>query len=116
MTGFSQTFVGKELEKVEEFFDKEYALALQILEPSIEALRGVIKKEGPTVIKSIVAAMAVAAESALTTGLGKPDAAKAALAAIIVAGENVAATALEKLGTDAAHAVATAAVSTQVSA
>lgn len=108
MTAFKDTFVGKELAAVENFFDKEYALAIQILEPSIEALRTVIKTEGPDVVKAIVTAMAVAAESALGSGLGKSDAGKAALKAVVTAGENVAATALEKLGEDAAHAVAAA--------
>lgn len=108
MTGFKQTFAGKELLALVEFVDKDFALALQFLGPSIQAVMGVITTEGPEVAKEVFAAMATAAATALASNPDKSAAAKAALNTAIAAGESTTITALTKLGEDAAHAIATA--------
>lgn len=105
MTDFKKTFLGKEFTAVEDFFDKEKAQAIEILEPSILALEKVIKDKGPDFVKSVVLAMSEAAGTALSNGINKSGAGKAAFEATISAGETKIITGLEALGEDVAHAV-----------
>jgi hypothetical protein len=100
MTGFKQTWAAHELEKLEALFDKEYALAMQLLKPSLDAVATVVKEKGPSDIMAVVAAMASAAAAGLTGG-----ASAAGQAALAAAGTTVLAEA-----TDALHAIATATV------
>lgn len=100
MTGFSQTFAGKELLKLENVLDKDFALAMQLLAPSLDAVLAVIKEKGPTDILQVAGAMAAAAAAGLTGG-----ASAAGQAALAAAGTTAIAEA-----TDALHAIATATV------
>jgi hypothetical protein len=100
MTGFAQTFVGKELLKLETMLDKDFALAMQLLAPSLDAVLAVIKAKGPNDILQIAGAMATAAAAGLTGG-----ASAAGQAALAAAGTTIIAEA-----TDALHAIATATV------
>lgn len=116
MTGFGQTVFGKAATELETLFAPTEAKAIAILKNSIEAVEKVIVTEGPEAAELIFADMASSVASSLTAGLTKPGAAKAAVQALVKIGENVAIPAVEKIGSDAANAVATSLVTTPVTA
>lgn len=107
MTGFSQTFLGKELHQIAGLFTPEYEEAVKLLHASIDAVANEINTHGPDLVKAVVSAAALAASAAKAAGADNSAAGKAALAAAESAALEQAAT----LGKDALHAIVTSTVS-----
>lgn len=104
MTGFGQTFLGKEFATIEEFFSTEGAAILKALHPLIAAAEAAIEKNGLPLFEQAASTIATNAAAALSGGETKAVAANAAIAA---AGD-----AAKALGEDVLKGLATAAVST----
>lgn len=108
MSGFKQTWLGKEVGELEDFFGEARTKAIALFEPLILAAEKVIEDKGPEVVAAAETSIAEAVSTALSSGKSKSDAGKDALNALVKSGEAAALTAAEVLGADVAHGVVAA--------